>query len=542
MKICVFQPKYPCTIAESYEYSNFLLNSLDQCDENFDLILLPEVCNAPGTYQSIKELQNDIEKNTNPLIKKVRETAIRCGALVAVNLYDGQDGLYRNTTMLFAQDGKIKGKYLKQHLPPGEIKLQIDDSYSYIYDKPYSIEVDGIKYGFLTCYDVYFNEYIAQIATLNLDIILIPSYQRAERTDIIEMEAKNIAFNCNAYVIRSSVSMGDDTHLYGGNSMVVAPDGRVLENFGQKTGKLVCTITPHIKYERSNGFGSLNIRNDKFIDQGRKPWNYRACGPSVIPGDNKLPYPRVCSHRGFNTIAPENTMAAFRSAVALGADELEMDIWPTKDHRLVVCHDDTVDRTSNGSGRIIDLTWEEIKRFNIGEKYAPQYDGLKYPLFEEILQCFARQVIINLHIKSIGHVEEYDHDNFRNIVELIYKYDCQEHVYIAGEEDVLRTAEKLTPQIPRCVIDGKQDFNLVKLAKKYGCKKIQLYSNRILEQDYFTQEMIDEAKSAGIRCNMFWTDNPAEVIGFLKRGIDTILTNDFLRVANVIWGYREEGR
>ena len=259
---------------------------------------------------------------------------------------------------------------------------------------------------------------------------------------------------------------------------------------------------------------------------------------SVVPGDNKLRYPRVCSHRGFNTIAPENSMAAFGAAVALGADELEIDIWPTKDHRIVVCHDNSVDRISDGTGQLADLTWEEIKQLNIGKKYAPEFDGLRFVLFEQVLRKFARQVVINLHIKSVGQVEEYNHDDFCRIVEMIYKYDCQEHVYIAGVEDVLHTAVKIAPQLSRCALDGKHGFMLVEKAKMYKCGKLQLVRHR--EGEYFTQEMIDEANAAGIHCNLFWSDDPTEALDFLKRGIDTILTNDFLRVANAIWDYREQ--
>ncbi|MCL2008060.1 MAG: hypothetical protein FWG77_08250 [Treponema sp.] len=537
MKVCAIQPKYPHKQEESDECILFFLDTLDQCDESIDLILFPEGCNAPSYYHSMKDVQSHAEKYTEPLLNKVRETAIRCKSIVAINLNDGLDGLYRNTTIVFGWDGQIKGKYLKQHnLPQINTEMQRDDSYSYAYKRPYSIEIDGIKYGFLTCYDGYFNEYIAHLTTQNLDIILFPTHQRAERMDILEMEAKNIAFNCNAYVIRSSVSMGDETHLLGGSTMVVAPDGKVIENYGQKVGALSCIIDPKKKYERSGGFNRSAMRNEKYIEQGRKPWAYRACGPGVIRSDRELPYPRVCSHRGFNTIAPENSQVAFGAAVALGADELEMDIRFTKDRRQIICHDDSVDRLTAGTGRISDLNWEEIKHLSIGGKSAPEFTSLGFVLFEQVLQKFARRAVINLHIKS-GEAEEYNNDDFHRIVQTIYEYDCQEHVYIAGREDVLRTAIKLAPELPRCVLDEKKDFKLVELAKRYKCSKLQFVRGK--DRDYFNQEMIDEANAAGIRCNLFWSDNPAEAVDFLKRGIDTILTNDFLRVASAVWDYRD---
>ena len=71
-----------------------------------------------------------------------------------------------------------------------------------------------------------------------------------------------------------------------------------------------------------------------------------------IPGDGEFPYPRVCAHRGFNTVAPENSLAAFGAAIALGAPEIELDIRFSKDGIPVVAHDSRLERVSNGSGII----------------------------------------------------------------------------------------------------------------------------------------------------------------------------------------------
>src|SRR5438876_9015920 len=67
---------------------------------------------------------------------------------------------------------------------------------------------------------------------------------------------------------------------------------------------------------------------------------------------NPPPFPRVCAHRGLSGLCPENTLPAFAAAVALGADEIELDVWASRDGELVVCHDDDVARTSNGKGLV----------------------------------------------------------------------------------------------------------------------------------------------------------------------------------------------
>lgn len=539
MKVCSIQPPYPYQPKDVEAHQAFIMHELDQCDDSMDLILLPECCNAPTAFANPDDFRDCIMHCTQPLLDKAAQTARRCHSLVGINLYMEVNGLFRNTTVLFDRHGNICGRYEKQHLPLSELNNPfIDHSYLAKQCPPYVVEVEGLRFGFLTCYDNYFNEMIARMSCEKIDIILMSSYQRGERMDMIETEVKNAAYHCNAFAIRSSVSMGEKDYPYGANSMVVAPDGRVLARLGQQLGHLVCEFDPHEKFTRCAGFGQHKMLNEEFIANGRTPWNYRSSGPATMPGDAALAYPRVCSHRGFNTIAPENTLPAFGAAVALGAVEIEMDIWPTRDHQMVICHDRSVDRTSDGHGLIADLTWDEIKRFNIGAKYAPEFNGLRFPLFEEALRAFSRQTIINLHIKSSGNSSEYDHEDFANILELIHRYDMQEHVYIAGEEDVLRTASKMAPNMPRCALDGKRDFQLVKLAKEYGCQKLQLFRSKKNGQiiDYFNQDMIDEANAAGIHCNLFWSDDPLEAEELIKRGIGTILTNDYLRVASHLRG------
>ncbi len=101
------------------------------------------------------------------------------------------------------------------------------------------------------------------------DIILIPVYQRGERTNIIKAQAKLTAFRCNAYVVRSSFSMNDDEH--GGCSMIVAPDGQILKDMGKDVGTVSAEVEPLYKYMRSAGFGGDTVRNDDFISSGRCP-------------------------------------------------------------------------------------------------------------------------------------------------------------------------------------------------------------------------------------------------------------------------------
>ena len=526
MKAVALQPEYARLPIQMESLVKWLCDEMDACDDSVDLIVLPEGCNGMCHFDSVEQFHEIVDRYTSVLLDKASETAKRCGAVVAINLYIRREGIYYNTTCVYDKTGVIVGEYLKQQVPHSEWRdLQVGNEYTKHFHKPYTLDIDGVRYAFLTCYDCYFNEYIQHIAAHRPDVIIISALQRGEQCEILEMEVRNAAFVCNAYAVRSSVSMGDDNYPYGASSMIAGPDGKVLARLGQKVGVAVAEFDPHVKHMRPDTYNNPLISNELFIEQGRTPWAYRTCGPSVCLGDSEMPYPRLCAHRGFNTIAPENTLPAFGAAIALGANEIELDVWSSKDGELVVSHDETVDRMSDGTGAVMDLTWDEISRLDAGRKTDEHYTGLSFCRLKDVLAKFSRQAVINMHIKTPRGSEVYDRAVFKKIVDMIYEYDMQEHVYIGGEEDVLITACEMAPELPRAALDGKRDFTLVKLAKKYHCKKLQLF------RGYYNQAMIDEAREAGIRCNLFWSDSPDELPSLLDSGIDTILTNDYLRMS-----------
>ena len=96
-------------------------------------------------------------------------------------------------------------------------------------------------------------------------------------------------------------------------------------------------------------------------------------------------YIYVAAHRGLCARYPENTMEAFRAAVECGVDQIELDVRMTRDGEAVVIHDDTVDRTSNGSGKVIDMTLEELRALDFGIKKDFCFAGAKIPTFREFM-------------------------------------------------------------------------------------------------------------------------------------------------------------
>ena len=83
-----------------------------------------------------------------------------------------------------------------------------------------------------------------------------------------------------------------------------------------------------------------------------------------VPGEKEHPYPRVCAHRGYNTVLPESSLAAFGAAVGLGAPEIELDVRFSADEVVVACHDDRLERISDGIGKVGDFTLAELRKMD----------------------------------------------------------------------------------------------------------------------------------------------------------------------------------
>ena len=508
---------------KSEEYFRKEIELLDKCDDSMDIIVMPEYCDIPCLAKTKEQADKSSGKFNAPLLQKASETALRCNSMLFINARSKTENGYRNTTYAFNRCGEIVGKYFKEHLTAGEVSvMKLDSDYSFENSEPYVLEIEGIRFGFLTCYDFYFYENFANIATKNIDVIIGCSHQRSDTHEALKIMSQFLAYNTNAYVLRSSVSMDENSDI-GGASMVVSPNGKVLINMESRIGMETVDIDVTEKYYKPAGFGNPLASHYEYIEKGRRPWKYRPSGSAIVKNDDIMPYPRVCAHRGFNTIAPENSMPAFGAAIAMGAEEIEFDLWYTKDGEIVSIHDSTLDRISDGSGCVFEKTYEELLKYDFGIKYSEKYKGLKILKFEEILEKFSCHAIMNIHVKM------FNAEMLEKIVKLIEKYDCKKYTYImSGDDKLLEHLKNIAPDISRCCGGGEAPWEIVDRAIKYGCKKVQLV------KDYFNQEMINKAHENGIICNVFWSDDEKEAKEFLAMGIDTILTNDYNTISQVI--------
>lgn len=265
MTITVVQPPYFVGDNPDEKIAKHLINELKKASPK-GLIVLPEYSNAGGLSNPESEIK--ALPRAKEMLKEASFVAKEKSAYVAINVLEERTGDFVNSTYLFNKNGEVCFVYDKIHLPPSEVALGVKYG-----DGSCICDLDGIRFGFMTCYDVYFNEQIEYLASQKPDIILIPGYQRGENVNILRAQAQLIAFRCNSYVAKSSYSMNDDYH--GGCSMIVSPSGEILTDMGKETGSASAEIDPKLKHMRAAGFGRAVIRNDDFINEGLRPEAFR---------------------------------------------------------------------------------------------------------------------------------------------------------------------------------------------------------------------------------------------------------------------------
>jgi glycerophosphoryl diester phosphodiesterase len=161
--------------------------------------------------------------------------------------------------------------------------------------------------------------------------------------------------------------------------------------------------------------------------------------------------PQLIAHRGGPAYAPENTLAAFRQTIALGVDWLEMDVQMSQDGALVVIHDETVDRTTDGAGRITDLTLEQIRSLDAG-------NGEPVPTFEEVI-ALAKEAGIGIlvEIKSPHLYPGIEAKVAQAVIETDY---VDQSIIQSFEPQALNTIHALNPDLQLCALYGLWDLSL----------------------------------------------------------------------------------
>lgn len=160
-----------------------------------------------------------------------------------------------------------------------------------------------------------------------------------------------------------------------------------------------------------------------------------------------LPRPIIFAHRGASAQAPENTLAAFELACSQGADAIELDAKLSADGEVVVIHDLTVDRTTDGQGRVSDLTLADLRALDAGSFFSEKHRGEKIPTLDEVFETAGERLFIN--VQFTNHATPHD-QLVEKVCPLVKKHGLEERlIFSSFLASNLRKAAKLLPDVPR---------------------------------------------------------------------------------------------
>ncbi|MBW4829126.1 MAG: glycerophosphodiester phosphodiesterase [Clostridiaceae bacterium] len=228
--------------------------------------------------------------------------------------------------------------------------------------------------------------------------------------------------------------------------------------------------------------------------------------------------PLILAHRGASHYAPENTFASYEMAVDMNADGIEIDVHKSKDGHLIVCHDEKVDRTTNGTGYIKDLTLEEIKSLDAGSWFDKKFSKEKIPVLEEVFELVKnKNIFLNIELKNgpifYSNIEE-------DVVELIKDYRLENQVLISSFNHYsLLKIKKLEPRIKTGILYIAGMVSPWKYAKSVGADAIHPLFITI------NSEVVKECLFNKVMVNPFTVNNKKEIMLMNELNVTGIITD-----------------
>ena len=235
----------------------------------------------------------------------------------------------------------------------------------------------------------------------------------------------------------------------------------------------------------------------------------------------RQPRPLLIAHRGSSAAAPENTMAAFRLAKEQGADGIELDVMLSADERLVVHHDQAVNRTTNGQGKVSEQLWDQLKHLDAGSKFGDAFIGEPIPLLEDVFEEFGGHYLINVELKNYATPR----DNLvERVIELIRKTNLEDTILLSSfSGSNLLKANTLAPGIRRgllalpCLAGSPYRGWL---GKRFRYDALHPFYADVKPQ------LVDRLHREGKQVNVWTVDKPEDLLRMRASGVDMVICND----------------
>ncbi len=222
-------------------------------------------------------------------------------------------------------------------------------------------------------------------------------------------------------------------------------------------------------------------------------------------------------HRGAAGTHPENTMVSFRRAIELGVDGIEFDVHRTRDGHLVVIHDPTLGRTTNGTGLIRDLTLAEIQQFDAGSHKGAEFTGERVPTLRELIRSTPPELRLFLELKAGSiHYPGVEQD----LIDVLREEGATDRTQISSfDHQALKRIHEIAPDMELGMLFDDNPVDPIAMARACGATALHPYFQ------WVSPQMLAAAHAAGMKVNV-WTVNEPQFIVLLKQiGVDGIMSD-----------------
>lgn len=242
-------------------------------------------------------------------------------------------------------------------------------------------------------------------------------------------------------------------------------------------------------------------------------------------------FPRftLFAHRGASAYAPENTLPAFELALEQGADGVELDAKLTADGHVIVIHDSTVERTTDGKGRVRDYSLAHIRSLEAGRHFSEKYSGVRVPTLEEVFDAIGKKCVINVELTNYSTPRD---KLVEKVCELVKKHQLQDRILFSSFfASNLKKAAQFLPEVPRGLLAMPGWLGIWARSFGFMFGEYQALHPHITDESPRQVARVHKLK----RRIHVWTVNSMQDVTRLRdNGVDGIFTDDPLTAARAL--------
>ena len=252
------------------------------------------------------------------------------------------------------------------------------------------------------------------------------------------------------------------------------------------------------------------MENIKTLEQIKRPW--------------------VVAHRGYRGSYPENTLVAFEAAIGVNADMIELDVSLTRDRIPVVIHDNTLDRTTNGSGPVSEHTLAELKELDAGSWFSAKFSGEVIPTLEELLMSVKGRITVNIEIKPESFESPAVPDGIESqICEMVEKLEMVDSVLISSfEHSFFSRIQRWYRNQSKSTLPNIAPLQEVPLSEELAlglCSRQGAYSFHP-DENFVTPSLIETLKTDGFRIFPYTINKEKRMEQLIQWGVTGIISDE----------------